>query len=174
MEIQDDDARDFSDGEEERIRSAIPEAINIELRDYKVSARYKERHCESLSKRIEAVCVKVKSLKENCKLCVLHESVYKALEQMGIESKQEWEEYLRTIERDGELLAEVVKIVKQVKQKADAHESDKMDDGRVPVNSESMNKRRRNGLERAPSTAGNNVQRRYRQDQKRMQVSSSI
>ncbi|EYC32617.1 hypothetical protein Y032_0003g1694 [Ancylostoma ceylanicum] len=94
--------------------------------------------------------MKVKSLRENCKLmCVLHESVHKALEQRGIESKQEWEEYLSTIERDGELLAEVcsildtdmlqvVKVVRQVKQKADAHENDRMDDGRVPVNSESM------------------------------------
>ncbi|EYC32619.1 hypothetical protein Y032_0003g1696 [Ancylostoma ceylanicum] len=174
MEVQEDDVRDFSDEEEGRIRSvsksavkfpdsvvsnelgaieemlqAIPEALNIDLRDHKVSARYKERHFESLSKRIEVVCMKVKSLRENCKLmCVLHESVHKALEQSGIESKQEWEEYLSTIERDGELLAEVcsildtdmlqvVKVVRQVKQKADAHENDRMDDGRVPVNSRS-------------------------------------
>lgn len=61
---------------------AIPEVLNIDSRDHKVSARDKERHCESLSKRIQAVCGKVKSLRDNCKVMrVLHESAHKALEQ---------------------------------------------------------------------------------------------
>ncbi|EYB81229.1 hypothetical protein Y032_0389g528 [Ancylostoma ceylanicum] len=74
------------------------------------------------------------SLKENCKVMrVLHGSVGNALQQRGTDSEQEWEQYLATIERDGELLAEIceilntdvlqiVKVVRQVKHKADAYD----------------------------------------------------
>ncbi|EYC38556.1 hypothetical protein Y032_0710g1730 [Ancylostoma ceylanicum] len=57
------------------------------------------------------------------------------LEQRGIDSEQEWGQYIATVEKDGELVAQlcdilntdvlqIVNVVKQMKQKADGMEAD--------------------------------------------------
>ncbi|EYC41411.1 hypothetical protein Y032_0569g65 [Ancylostoma ceylanicum] len=172
MGVQDVDMREISDEEDAQVRSvstsrisfpdslmskelevigeilqSIPESISVEVGDHKVSARYKEKLNESLSKRIGELVQRVSSLKENCKVVrILHGSVANALQQRGIDSEQEWEQYLATIERDGELLAEIceilntdvlqiVKVVRQVKHKADAYDEEE-ENGGVKLNGE--------------------------------------
>ncbi|EYC32035.1 hypothetical protein Y032_0003g1364 [Ancylostoma ceylanicum] len=46
----------------------IPEAIGREIADHKISARYKEKHFETLRKEIEVVSCKVEQLEMKCQL----------------------------------------------------------------------------------------------------------
>ncbi|KIH48359.1 hypothetical protein ANCDUO_21573, partial [Ancylostoma duodenale] len=114
----------------------IPELLKREMEGHKVSARYKEKHNESVFNKIDGVCARVKELMERCRLTqVLQGDLCRTLEQRGIDSEQEWEQYIATVEKDGELVSHlcdilntdvllIVNVVKHVKQNAD-----RIDDG---------------------------------------------
>ncbi|EYC16539.1 hypothetical protein Y032_0033g2710 [Ancylostoma ceylanicum] len=90
----------------------VPEAISRGMADHKISSRYKEKHFENLKREIDVVCSKVERLKANCQLTrVLHGKLFKVLSERGIESEEDWAQYVRTLERDGDMLAELCDIL---------------------------------------------------------------
>ncbi|RCN35876.1 hypothetical protein ANCCAN_18249, partial [Ancylostoma caninum] len=90
----------------------ISEVISREIAEHKISSRYKERHFETLKREIDVVCSKVERLEVNCRMTrVLHEKLFESLNDRGIESKEDWAQYMSTIERDGEMLAELCDIL---------------------------------------------------------------
>ncbi|EYB99735.1 hypothetical protein Y032_0120g912 [Ancylostoma ceylanicum] len=113
----------------------VPGAIGREMADHKISSRYKEKHFESLKREIDVVCSKVERLKANCQLTrVLHGELFKVLSERGIESEEDWAQYVSTIERDGDMLAElcdilntdmlqIVDVVKDTKARAESCEA---------------------------------------------------
>ncbi|RCN29300.1 hypothetical protein ANCCAN_24945, partial [Ancylostoma caninum] len=113
----------------------IPEVISKEIAEHKISSRYKERHFETLKREIDVVCSKVEKLEANCRVRrVLHEKLFESLNDRGIDSKEDWAQYMSTIERDGEMLAElcdilgtdmlqIMDVVKDIKAKAKSAEA---------------------------------------------------
>ncbi|RCN30979.1 hypothetical protein ANCCAN_23243, partial [Ancylostoma caninum] len=92
----------------------IPEVISREIAEHKISSRYKERHFETLKREIDVVCSKVERLEGELS-----------------SDKKDWAQYMNTIERDGEMLAElcdilgtdmlqIMDVVKDIKAKAES------------------------------------------------------
>ncbi|KHJ96328.1 zinc knuckle [Oesophagostomum dentatum] len=110
---------------------AIPGELKYKMEDHRVSARYKEKHNEWVSSMLEEMGVKIKRLMHNSKaIRVLHGSIAKILEERFIETEQEWEQYICTMERDGEVLPQlcnllntdmlqIVNVVNNIKQQPD-------------------------------------------------------
>ncbi|KHJ97255.1 zinc knuckle [Oesophagostomum dentatum] len=90
----------------------VPEVLMREIAEHKVSARYKERHSELVKREVEAVCARMERLKANCQNTrVLHETISRVLSERGIETEQDWMEYVRTTERDEDVLADICEVL---------------------------------------------------------------
>ncbi|VDO34970.1 unnamed protein product [Heligmosomoides polygyrus] len=110
----------------------VPETVTEELSEHKVSARYKEKHGEILRRELTRAREAVERLIKECGFTqVLSNRIVEELDKRGVETIDDWDQYLRTMEKDGEMLAQIagilnvdvlqiVKAVKEVKATADA------------------------------------------------------
>ncbi|VDP37330.1 unnamed protein product [Heligmosomoides polygyrus] len=110
----------------------VPETVTEELSEHKVSARYKEKHGEILRRELTKAREAVERLIKGYGFTqVLSSRIVEELDKRGAETIDDWDQYLRTMEKDGEMLAQIagilnvdvlqiVKAVKEVKATADA------------------------------------------------------
>ncbi|VDO24945.1 unnamed protein product [Haemonchus placei] len=119
----------------------IPRIVNEKVREHKVSGRYKEKHAEIVRREVDKICEEVEMLASNCKTTtVIKREIFEVLHIRGIETEEDWEQYICTIEKDGEILStvceelntdalQVVKVAKELK-KADAPRYTDVDNGK--------------------------------------------
>ncbi|KAK6053370.1 hypothetical protein COOONC_09125 [Cooperia oncophora] len=113
----------------------IPAIMTELMAEHKISARYKEKYERSLRQELEKVSKKLEDLVRRCSLSrILGKEIAEVVTIRGIESSEDWEEYVETTERDGNILAQlcdelnvnplqVVSTVKGLKSVATGHPS---------------------------------------------------
>ncbi|VDO89930.1 unnamed protein product [Heligmosomoides polygyrus] len=97
-------------GELEEIKKAegVPEVVREQMVMHKVSHRYKDRHSEVVKKEVDRAGEMLGKLISKCKATwIMHKKLLDVLERRGIETEDDWDQYVRTTKRDGEILADV-------------------------------------------------------------------
>ncbi|KAK5965379.1 hypothetical protein GCK32_022397 [Trichostrongylus colubriformis] len=91
----------------------LPDFVNEELKEHKVSARYKDKHREAVEREVGKVVRKLEKLALSCKLTkVMSAKIIEVLDARGIVAEDEWEQYIDTIEKDGEVLSAVCEVLR--------------------------------------------------------------
>ncbi|VDP19395.1 unnamed protein product, partial [Heligmosomoides polygyrus] len=86
----------------------VPVMMADQLREHKISARYKEKHEEVLSSEIEVICEGLENLRKRCFATeVFGQEIWRTLATRGIETIADWHDYVQTMERDGGIIAEL-------------------------------------------------------------------
>uniref|UniRef100_A0A7I5E5B3 RNA-directed DNA polymerase n=1 Tax=Haemonchus contortus TaxID=6289 RepID=A0A7I5E5B3_HAECO len=86
----------------------IPSKMREEMDEHRISARYKSKHEEALRHELDKVSEKLGVLSRRQGVPhILDSAVEETLSTRGIETREEWQNYMETMERDGSILTEL-------------------------------------------------------------------